>query len=133
MGAAQSYELHRPLLLKAACGPNFEHEKPGAFLLPVSLLLGFHQHITICTFDVHNLGSSYAVPTAGANILDTVAVGDTSCGLACGVARACTTWHIIYFNTVHPDVLPALLQNKLVKRVCRFRDAPTYTRVVADF
>ena len=40
---------------------------------------------------------------------------------------------VIRFNTVHPDVLPPLLQNKLTKRVGRFRDAPADTRVIADF
>ena len=109
------------------------NKKPGAFCLPVSLLLGCHQHITIRAFDVHCLGSSYAVFATGANILDAVAVGVASRWLAGGVACPCSAWYVIRFNTVHPDVLPPLLQNKLTKRVGRFRDAPADTRLIADF
>lgn len=71
--------------------------------------------------------------TAGANILDAVAVGVTSCRLARGVPCALATRGVEIFNAVHADVLPVLFQNELTQRVGRLGDAPSNARVVTDF
>ena len=109
---------------KAACGKIFETKKPGAFRLR-SLLLRNHQHVAVCTLDIDGFGGAYAVVTAGANILDAVAVGVTSCRLARGVPCALATRGVEIFNAVHADVLPVLFQNELTQRVGRLGDAPS--------
>ena len=107
-------------------------QKAGSFHSRFSLLCG-HHHVAVGTFYAHNLCPSHAVVTAGANILDAVAVGVTSCRLARGVPCALATRGVEIFNAVHADVLPVLFQNELTQRVGRLGDAPSNARVVTDF
>ena len=71
--------------------------------------------------------------TAGANILDAVAVGVVPCRLVGVVTCTFAAWDVSAFDAVHIDIFPPLFQNELTQRVGRLGDAPSNARVVTDF
>ena len=82
---------------------------------------------------MHRFGGSHAIAAAGADILDTVAVRVAACWLAGCVARAFAARCIIALYAVHTNIVPALFQNEITEGFCRFCDAPSDARVIADF
>lgn len=63
----------------------------------------------------------------------TVAVRVAACWLAGCVARAFAARCVIALYAVHMNIVPALFQNEITEGFCRFCDAPSDARVIADF
>lgn len=94
--------------------------------------MGLHRLVAIHTQNMHRFSGSYAVSAAGADIFDAVAVRGVAvaaCGVSCPFAARC----VAALDTVHIDVIPALLNDKFAKGFCRLGDTPTDARVVTDF
>lgn len=74
------------------------------------------------------------VPQWGTNSENyAVAVGVVPCRLVGVVTRTFAAWDVSAFDAVHIDIFPPLFQNELAQCVSRLGDAPSDTRVIADF
>ena len=108
-------------------------QKTGGFFGSRYFSFCNHHHVAVSTFYADDFGCPYTVATAGANILDAVAVGVVPCRLVGVVTRTFAAWDVSAFDAVHIDIFPPLFQNELAQCVSRLGDAPSDTRVIADF
>lgn len=109
------------------------NQKTGGFFASRYFSFCNHHHVAVSTFYADDFGCPYTVATAGANILDAVAVGVVPCRLVGVVTCTFAAWDVSAFDAVHIDIFPPLFQNEFAQCVSRFGDAPSDTRVIADF